>query len=110
MNGFELHSQSYKKYLKEHPNEPEDVRAPMLRKIKALDFLSGCTEAERLELFNSSAFNDVVKGYLKLAVDNIKLDMDDEDKAELRQSLLNEFRYLFDTVTADQAQAYYYNH
>lgn len=104
MNGYQIHSQTYKDYLEKHPEEPEEVKAGMQRKIKALDFLADCTEEERLELFNSTAFNDVVKGYVKRACDNLELEED------TRRELLNELRYLFDTMTADQAEDYYNNH
>lgn len=101
MNGYQMTADSYRKLLE---SEKDIDRASTESKIKALDFLATATEKERLELFNSSAFNDVVKGYLKMACDNLKL----ED--EVRQGLLNELRYLFDTVTADQAEDYYNNH
>ena len=101
MNGYQMTADSYRTLLEREQNID---RASIERKIKALDFLATCTKEERLELFNSSAFNDVVKGYLKMACNNMEL----ED--ETRQGLLNELRYLFDTVTADQAEDYYSNH
>lgn len=101
MNGYQMTADSYRTLLEREQNID---RASIESKIKALDFLATATEEERLELFNSSAFNDVVKGYLKMAVDNMEL----ED--EVRQGLLNELRYLFDTVGAKQAEDYYNNH
>lgn len=101
MNGYQMTADSYRTLLEREQNID---RASIESKIKALDFLATATEEERLELFNSSAFNDVVKGYLKMAVDNMEL----ED--EVRQGLLNELRYLFDTVTAKQAEDYYNTH
>lgn len=101
MNGYKITADSYRELLK---SEQDINRASVESKIKALDFLAACTEAERLELFNSSAFNNVVKGYLEMACNNIGLD------EETRKRLLNEFSYLFDTVTADQAEAYYNSH
>lgn len=103
MNGYQMTADSYRQLL-ESDKYPDLDREAIKHKIKALDFLATATEEERLELFNSSAFNDVVKGYIKMAVDNMEL----ED--EVRQGLLNELRYLFDTVTADQAEDYYNNH
>ena len=101
MNGYQMIADSYRTLSE---REKDIDRASIESKIKALDFLATATEEERLELFNSSAFNDVVKGYMEMAVDNMEL----ED--EVRQGLLNELRYLFDTVTADQAKDYYNNH
>lgn len=107
MNGYQITADSYRHFL-ENDKDPDTDREAIQHTIKALDFLATATEEERLELFNSSAFNDVVKGYLKMAVDNIELE--DEERGEIRQKLLNEFRYLFDTVTAKQAEEYYNNH
>lgn len=107
MNGYQMTADSYRQLL-ESDKYPDIDREAIQHKIKALDFLATATEEERLELFNSSAFNDVVKGYLKMAVDNIELE--EEEREEVRQKLLNEFRYLFDTVTAKQAEEYYNNH
>lgn len=101
MNGYQMTADSYRTLLE---REQDIDRASIESKIKALDFLATCSKEERLELFNSSAFNDVVKGYLKMACNNMEL----ED--EVRQGLLNELRYLFDTVTAEQAEDYYNNH
>lgn len=104
MNGYQMHSQAYKDYLEKHPDIEAEVRADIESKIKALDFLADSTRAERLELFNSSAFNDVTRGYLKMAIDNTEL----EDETGKR--LLRELSYLFDTVTAGQAEDYYNSH
>ena len=101
MNGYQMTADSYRTLLE---REKDIDRASIERKIKALDFLATATEEERLELFNSGAFNDVVKGYMEMAVDNMEL----ED--EVRQGLLNELHYLFDTVGAKQAKDYYNNH
>lgn len=101
MNGYKMTADSYRKLLE---SDRDINRVSLESKIKVYDFLGTATEKERLELFNSSAFNDVVKGYLKMTCDNLKL------KEEVRQGLLDELGYLFDTVTADQAESYYNNH
>lgn len=101
MNGYQMTADSYRKLLE---REQDIDRASIESKIKALDFLATCSKEERLELFNSSAFNDVVKGYMQMAIDNMKLE------EETKSGLLQELRYLFDTVTAEQAEDYYNNH
>lgn len=104
MNGYQIAADGYRKYLDQHPQEPEETKQDIQRKLKALDFLASCSEAERLELFNSSAFNDVVKGYVLLALDRLETD------PEQRKAILNEVSYLFDIKTADEAEQYYNNH
>ena len=71
MNGYQMTADSYRTLLE---REKDIDRASIESKIKALDFLATATEEERLELFNSSAFNDLVKGYFKMAFDNLKLE------------------------------------
>jgi hypothetical protein len=46
----------------------------------------------------------VVKGYVLLALDNLKTE------PEQRKAIINEVAYLFDIKTADEAEQYYYNH
>lgn len=100
MNGYELHSNSYKQYLSDHPEITQERKEAIEGKIKALDFLATATDREALELFNSGAFNDVVTGYIKMAADNIEL------KEETLQELLDEIKNLFDVVEAEQARQY----
>ncbi len=99
MNGYQITADSYKKLLESDQNID---RASVESKIRALDYLATATDDDRLELFNLSAFNDVVKGYVKMACNNV--DLDDE----VCQGLLNEISYLFDTVSAREAEAFYY--
>lgn len=101
MNGYQLTADSYRKLLQ---TEQDIDKAKVEQKIKALDFLASCSKEERLELFNSSAFNDVVKGYVLLALDNLKTD------TEQRKAIINEVAYLFDIKGADEAEQYYYDH
>ena len=101
MNGYKLLSDQYRAFLAEHPAEPDEAREGIQRKIKALDILAGCTKAEKQELFNTGAFNDVIKDFLKMSMDNTGIK--DADKRELMGELLN----LLDTVTAEQAEQYY---
>ena len=104
MNSYRTQSNSYKEYLEKHPEAPTEIKEDMLRKIKALDFLSDSTKEERAELFNSGTFNDVAKGYFLMAIDNAEV------AEETKSKLLKELRFLFDTVTAEQATDYYNKH
>lgn len=98
MNGYQMTADSYRKLLE---IKKDLNREAIEKKIKALDFLATCDNEEIIELFNSSAFNDIVNGYFEMAIDNMGLE------AETKSGLLNELRYLFDTKTADEANAYY---
>ena len=101
MNGYEIMAESYRDYLKEHPGTPE--AEAVQDKIKAYSYLAGASDRERLELFNSSAFNNVCKGYFLKAMDNRGIDQ------ETRRNLLKEISVLFDEMTAAEAELYYLN-
>ena len=101
MNGYQLQAESYQRYLEQNPTAPEAVKADIASKVKIYSFLATLDKKERLEIFNSTAFNEVCKGYLAMALDNIGAD------ADTRQAALNELHYLFDTVSAEQAERYY---
>ena len=107
MNGYQMTADSYRTLLE---REKDIDRASIESKIKALDFLATSTEEERLELFNSSAFNYVVKGYVKMAMDNVELEDGSKIEDETKRAIVRELNYLFDTVTADQAEDYYNTH
>lgn len=98
INGYQLTADAYKKEL---DNTPAEYRADLQAKIKALEYLAGADDATIYALFDSSAFNSIVKGYIKLALDNT--DTDKEQAAEI----MRELNYLFDTKGAAEAEAYY---
>lgn len=66
------------------------------QEIRIYDFLSTCSQDDIYRMVNSSAFNDVMKAYMKKAVKNVGLKEDDEKK------VLNELRFLFDEKTAKE--------
>ncbi|MBO4675175.1 MAG: hypothetical protein J5601_03715 [Elusimicrobiaceae bacterium] len=98
INGFKLMADAYKKEL---DNTPEEYRAEMQAKIKANEFLAGADDATIYALFDSSAFNTIVKGYVKLALHNTDTD------SEKAREIMNEINYLFSIKTAQEAEAYY---
>lgn len=100
MNGYQLQADAYKRYI-ERENPTGEARASAERKIAALEFMASSDRQTQFELFNSSGFNDVCKGYYLMALD--KTGADDETKKET----MRELKHLFDTVTAEQAEQYY---
>lgn len=118
MNGYQINADAYKKYLAEHPDEPAEVKADMQRKISALEIMANTDRATQYELFNSSGFNDIAKGYFLMAIDYVLNDADieeiteisDDTRHELRRHLRNQLAYIFDTTGAEQAENYYMEH
>lgn len=95
MNGYKMSADAYREFKKRDPKI--DVNS----NIKVLDFLAACTQEDIYNLFNSTAFNNICMGYVKVALNDFKeLDEDMKDR------ITNHVRYKFDTVTAEQAENY----
>lgn len=101
MNGYKMLADSYRKFLNDATADQDDIKI----RIKALDFLAKCDKATIYALFDSSAFNDIVKGYVSMIADNEK-----ELTGEQRSHIKGRIEGLFDSVSSKQAEAYYYNH
>lgn len=102
MNGYELTANTYRRLLETETDHA--AIADMQSKLKVYSFLAELSDRERLELFNSSAFNDVCKGYLMAALDSIGIDHDTQQKAVYAMAAQ------FDSMNAKQAEQYYLEH
>ena len=92
MNGYKMSADAYRELKKRDP------RLDVESHIRTLDFLSTCTQDDICNLFNSSAFNNICIGYVKMALNEIK-----ELDGDMKDRIINHVRYKFDTVTAEQA-------
>lgn len=95
MNGYKMSADAYREFKKRDPKIDVDSN------IKTLDFLATCTQEDICNLFNSTAFNNICMGYVKVALNDFK-----EIDEELRDRLINYVRYKFDTITAKEAEKY----
>lgn len=98
MNGYLVASDSYRQLLE---SNAEVDKVKIKKTIKALDFLATCDRVERTELFNSGAFNNILKGYFLMAINNQNLD------GNIKEGLMGEIKSLLDTVPATEAEDYY---
>lgn len=94
MNGFQITADAYKTYLEKNPDD--ENRSAMERKIELLSFLATCSDNDIYELYNSSAFNDITKGYVRSAMKNLSFD------EEQISDVLREIKYLHDTKSAGE--------
>ena len=99
MNGYKMTADAYREAKKRDP------RLDLDSNIKTLDFLSTCTAEDIHNLFNSTAFNNICMGYVKMAVNDFK-ELDDD----MKDRIINHVRYKFDTATANQAENYNKEH
>lgn len=92
MNGFEMMAQSYKVLLERGQIDKEEAE----RKITVFDILGSCSQEQIYDLFDSSAFNMIVKDYVKLALKNTETDEETSEK------IMQELCRLFDTKGAKE--------
>lgn len=96
MNGYTLHAESYKRYLETHPDMPQENREHIESEIKTLEIMATLTEQERMMLFDTGAYNDVLKGYCRRAMANCDIPKDKQ------QEVIEEIKYLLDTIKASE--------
>ena len=97
MNGYELNANAYRETLKQQGDSlPQEVKASVEREIKILDIMAKLDEKERRMIFDTGAYNDIVKTYCKKAME--MHEMSEEDI----QAVLGNIGYLFDTIRATE--------
>lgn len=90
MNGFKLMADSYRKAAEEGKISKEQAD----KNIRIFDFLGTCDEDDFYKLFDSSAFNEIAKSYMRLAVKELVSEgAIDEDQGK---AVRNRFSLLFD--------------
>ena len=96
MNGYMLMADSIRKAAGEGKVDAGEAE----QKARVYDFLGTCTDNDIFTLFDSTAFNEIAKDYMRKAVarliDNGTID------AEQGQAVRNEYAYLFSIMTAKE--------
>ena len=92
MNGYEMMADSYKQLVKQGKIDKETAD----REIRVYDFLATCDSDDLCRMVDSSAFNDIIRAYLKMAVQSADIDEDSRNK------VVGQLRWLFDEKTAKQ--------
>lgn len=92
MNGFKLMSDSYKTLLEQGKIDKETAE----KEMRIYDFLATCDSDDFCRMVDSSAFNDIIRCYVKLAVENSGID------EESQQKVINQLRWIFDMKTAKE--------
>lgn len=96
MNGFKIIADSYREALAKGEVTKEEAG----KKCKAFDFLGTCDQEDLFNLFDSSAFNEIAKSYLRLTVKELVSEgkLTEAQGREVR----NRFSLLFDEKQAEE--------
>lgn len=92
MNGYTLMAESYRKLM----NEGKIEREVAEKEIRIYDFLATCDTDDICRMVDSSAFNDIIRAFLRMAVNNADISEKDKDK------VLNQLRWIFDEKQAKE--------
>lgn len=94
MNGFQIIADNYRKSASEGKINKDEAE----KKARVYDFLGTCDTDDFYTLFDSTAFNEVSKGYMRTAVKRlITQGVIDEEQG---RAVRNEYSFLFDEKTA----------
>lgn len=96
MNGFTLMAESMRKAAAEGTINTVEAE----KKARIYEFLATCDTDDIYTLFDSTAFNEIAKDYMRTAVRHLidKGTIDDEQGAAVR----NEYAFLFSEKTAKE--------
>ena len=97
MNGYEMMADSYRQMVKQGRIDKETVdKETADKEIRIYDFLSTCDTEDICRMVDSSAFNDIIKAFVEMAVKNADIDEDAGKK------VVGQLCYLFDEKTSRQ--------
>lgn len=97
MNGFAMMSDSYKKLL-EHGKLAREIAE---KEIRIYDFLATCTVDDFCRMVDSTAFNDIIRAYVKMSVVNADIGVENQEK------VINQLRWIFDEKSAKEVLKQY---
>ena len=83
---------SYKKLMNDGKIE-KDVAE---KEIRIYEFLATCSQDDFCRMVDSSAFNDIIRAFLKMAVDHADIDEKSKEK------VISQLRWIFDEKSAKE--------
>ena len=92
MNGFTIMAESYRKLMNEGKIDTETAE----KEIRIYEFLATCDTDDFCRMVDSSAFNDIIRAFLKMAVENA--DIGDKEK----EKVIGQLRWIFDEKSAKE--------
>ena len=96
MNGFTMMAESYRKAAGEGKADKEQSE----KIARVYDFLGECDQDDLYTMFDSTAFNEIAKDYMRAAVQRL-IDNGTIDQEQGR-AVRNEYAFLFSEKTAKE--------
>lgn len=96
MNGFKVMAEAYKKAAE----EGKIGKAEAEKQHRIYEFLGSCDQEDIFSLFDSSAFNEIAKSYMREAVK--ELIAEEVIEEEQGRAIRNRFSLLFDEKKAGE--------
>lgn len=93
MNGFAMLSGSYKHLIQKGKISKEAAE----KEIRIYDFLATCDKSDFYRIVDSTALNDIIKAYVKLAI--TYADVNDK---KTQEKILDQLRWIFDLMTSQE--------
>lgn len=97
MNGFTMMSDSYKKLMEQGKITKEIAE----KEIRIYNFLATCTVDDFCRMVDSSAFNDIIRAFVKMAVINADIGEENQEK------VTNQLRWIFDEKSTREVLEHY---
>lgn len=92
MNGYTMMADSYRKLMNDGTIDKDSAE----KSIRIYEFLATCDKDDLCQMVDSSAFNDIIRAFLKMEVVNAELEEEQQDK------VLNQLRWIFDEKSAKE--------
>lgn len=92
MNGYTMTADSYKMLMEQGKIDKKTAE----KSIRIYEFLATCDNDDLCQMVDSSAFNDIIRAFLKMAVVNAELGEEQQDR------VLNQLRWIFDEKSAKE--------
>lgn len=92
MDGYTMMANSYRKLMNEGKLDKEVAE----KEIRVLEFLATCDADDLCRMVDSSAFNDIIKAFLNMAVDNADI----SEKA--KEKVVGQLDWIFDEKLAKE--------
>lgn len=96
MNGYKIMAECYKKLMNKGKIDKEKAE----KEIRIYEFLATCDKDDLCRMADSSAFNDIIIAFLKMAVENADIDEKSQEKIK------NQLRWIFDEKSAKEVLQY----